>query len=164
MRAEYLSNNPSQTKKIGKTLAEKILKGELGKTAQVLALQGDLGGGKTTFLQGFARGLGVKDKILSPTFVILKKFKIKKQFYGKSKATARFKNFYHIDCYRIEKPKELLLLGFRKIISDSQNIVAVEWAEHIKKILPQSAILINFEFIGKNKRKIVIRCKKKKNV
>ncbi len=164
MRTEHLSNNPSQTKRIGKALAEKILKGELEKTAQILALQGDLGGGKTTFLQGFAKGLGVKDKILSPTFVILRKFKIKKQSYRKTKSTAKFKTFYHIDCYRIGKPKEILSLGFKKIISGSQNIVAVEWAEHIKKILPQSAILINFEFIGKNKRKIVIKWKKKKNV
>lgn len=164
MKAEYLSNNPSQTKRIGKALAEKILKGEPEKIAQILALQGDLGGGKTTFLQGFARGLGVKDKILSPTFVILRKFKIKRQSCRESKATAKFKTFYHIDCYRIEKPKELLSLGFKRIVSDSQNIVAVEWAEHIKKILPQNAISINFEFISKNKRKIIIRWKKKKNV
>ena len=63
-------------------------------------------------------------KILSPTFVILRKFKIKRQ---------GFKNFYHIDCYRIKKPKEALGLGLEEIISKPQNIVAIEWSDKIKK-------------------------------
>lgn len=154
MELECQSHSALQTKKIGRILAEELSRENTQKRAQVLALQGDLGGGKTTFLQGFARGLGIKEKILSPTFVILKKFKIR---------SLRFKYFYHIDCYRIEKSKEILDLDFKKITSDNKNIVAIEWAERVKEILPQNTILINFEFINKNKRKIILRCPKKKN-
>ena len=110
------------------------------KLARVLGLTGDLGAGKTTFLQGFAKGLGIKEKILSPTFIIIR----------------RLRNFYHIDCYRIKKPKEILNLGFKEIMSDPKNIVAIEWAERIRPLLPKSAILVQFKPVGKNKREIKI--------
>jgi len=112
-----------------------------------------LGGGKTTFLQGFAKKLGIKEKILSPTFVIMRKFKIRENSCPNS---CKFVGFYHIDCYRIEKPKEILDLGFREIIQDPQNIMAIEWAEKIKKILPKNTLWINFKFISQAKREITV--------
>lgn len=145
MKKEYITNSVLKTQKLAKQLAKEILKKQESRKAHVLGLEGDLGGGKTTFLQGFAKGLGIRQKILSPTFVILKKFKVK------------HKIFYHIDCYRIKKPKEILDLGFKQIISDPRNIVAVEWSNRIKKIMPKNTILISFEFINKNKRKIIIK-------
>ena len=148
MKKQYLTASPSQTKKLGETLAREILKTKPKKIAQILGLEGGLGGGKTTFLQGFARGLGIKEKILSPTFVILKKFEI-----GKVKS----QYFYHVDCYRIKKPREILDLGFKEIIFNPKNIVAVEWAERIRKIMPKDIIWISFEFANKNQRKIVIK-------
>ena len=148
MKKQYLTASPSQTKKLGESLAKEILKTKPKKIAFVIGLEGDLGGGKTTFLQGFAKGLGIKEKILSPTFVILKKFEI-----GKVKS----QYFYHVDCYRIKKPKEILDLGFKEIISNPKNIVAVEWAERIRKIMPKDIIWISFEFANKNQRKIVIK-------
>lgn len=148
------SINPSQTKKIGENLAKEILKTQPKKGAFVLGLEGDLGGGKTTFLQGFAKGLGIKEKILSPTFILMKKFKILQNSIGDT-----YVNFYHFDCYRIEKPKEVLDLGFKEIISNPKNIVAVEWSERIKKILPKNTLILKFEFIDKTKRKIMLRLK-----
>lgn len=139
------STSPNQTKKLGERLAKKFLTANPKKTAIVFGLEGNLGTGKTTFLQGFAMGLGIKEKILSPTFVILKRFKIK---------DLRFKNFYHIDCYRIQKSKELLDLGFKKIISNPQNIIAIEWADRIRKILPKTTLMLKFKFLDKNKRLI----------
>lgn len=150
--SEHFTNRPSQTKKLGQILAKEILKEKTKKGAQVLGLRGVLGGGKTTFLQGFAKGLGIKEKILSPTFVILKKFEIQKP---------GFEFFYHIDCYRIEKPKEILGLGFKKIVSGLQNIVVIEWADRIQEILPQNTILISFEFNNKDKRRITIKWPRK---
>jgi len=144
-RRTYTTNNPSQTKKLGELLAKEILKTKPKKTAFIIGLEGDLGGGKTTFLQGFAKGFGIKEKILSPTFVILKRFKVQ---------NGRFKDFYHIDCYRIKKPKEILDLGFKEIISNSKNIVAIEWADRIRKILPKNSIILKFEFIDKKTREI----------
>lgn len=148
MVQKYFTNNPSQTRKLGKLLAEEISKTAPPKEAVVIGLEGDLGGGKTTFLKGFARGLKISKKILSPTFVIMKRFVIKNR---------NFKNFYHIDCYRIEEPKEILNLGFKEIVSNPQNIVAVEWADRIRKILPKDTIIIQFEFINENKREIVLK-------
>lgn len=150
MVQKYLTNNPSQTRKLGKLLAEEILKTSPSKGAVVIGLEGDLGGGKTTFLQGFAKGLKISKKILSPTFVIMKRFTIKNR---------NFKNFYHIDCYRIEKPKEILNLGFEEIASNPQNIVAIEWSDKIGKILPKDTIKLKFEFVNKNKREIVLKLK-----
>jgi len=142
-----ISKSAKRTQEIAKDFAKKILKNPYNRSgAFVIALKGDLGGGKTTFLQGFAAGLGVKEKILSPTFNIYKKYKIKNEL--------NLVYFYHFDCYRIEKPKEVLNLGFKKIISNSQNIVAVEWAEKIKDILPSSTQWINFDFINKTARAI----------
>lgn len=164
-KKSYLTLSSSQTKKLGGVLAKKILtprrffkkgdsyknriKNEEGqKKALVIGLEGDLGGGKTTFLQGLAKGLGIKQRITSPTFVIMRRYKVE---------SLSFKNFYHIDCYRIEGPKELLDLGFKKIISSPQNIVAVEWADRIRKIMPKFVIWINFGLINRNTRKIMLR-------
>lgn len=156
MKKEYLTNSPGQTKKLGQKLAKKILKTALKDSAFVIGLIGELGGGKTTFLQGFAKGLGIEARILSPTFVIMKRFQVpegKTTHY--SLPTTHW--FYHFDCYRIEKPQEILNLGFKEIIADPQNIVTIEWAERIKKILPESALIIKFQFVDKNKRKITIK-------
>jgi len=128
--------------------AKSYLKIQRKRNALVLGLRGDLGGGKTTFLQGFAKGLRIKDRILSPTFVILKKFSIPKS------KNQRFQSFYHIDCYRISSLKEISNLGFKKIISNPKNIVAIEWAERILKILPKDTLLLKFCFVGLKKRKI----------
>jgi len=150
MRVKYLTTTPRQTKKLGEILAKEVLKTKLKKRALIIGLEGDLGGGKTTFLQGFAKGLGIKEKILSPTFIILRKFLISK---------SQLLNFFHIDCYRISKPKEILDLGFEGIISNSKNIVTIEWAERIQKILPRETIIIKFEFIDQKTRKITIGLK-----
>jgi tRNA threonylcarbamoyladenosine biosynthesis protein TsaE len=158
---KFFSKNPNQTKKSAESLVKKILKNKKRKGAFVLGLKGDLGGGKTTFLQGFARGLGIREKVLSPTFVILKKFKIgsrKWKVESRRKTTLNFllSTFYHIDCYRIQKPREILELGFKEIIKNPRNIVAIEWAERIERILPKNTIWINFEFVDKDKREIKI--------
>jgi len=138
--------SPAQTRKFGEVLAKQILKTKQKKKPFVIGLIGDLGGGKTTFLQGFAKGLGIRERILSPTFLILKKFKIpnKKIIHW----------FYHIDCCRIKNPKEILALGFKEIVKDSQNIVAIEWADRIQKILPKDTLILEFKFFDRNKRKI----------
>jgi len=151
VKKTYLTASSGQTKKLGANLAKKVFKIQSKKTALVIGLEGNLGGGKTTFLQGFAQGLGIKEKILSPTFIIVKKFLI---------SNSQFLNFYHIDCYRIEKPKEILDLGFGEIIKNPQNIVTVEWANRIKKILPSKTIIIKFKLVDKNKREITLWRKK----
>jgi tRNA threonylcarbamoyladenosine biosynthesis protein TsaE len=144
MKKEYLSKSPAQTRKLGRSLAREVLKTKPEK-GLVIGLEGDLGGGKTTFLQGFAKGLGIKGKVLSPTFVILRKFKIER---------VKDRWFCHVDCYRVKKEKEVLDLGFEKIISNPQNIIAIEWFDRIKKFSPKKVLLLRFRFVNKNTRKI----------
>ncbi len=140
MIKSQITNNPEETQKIATELAQQILRRKPGEQAVVLALSGDLGAGKTTFLQGFARGLGIEEVVNSPTFVIMK----------------RFGNFYHIDCYRLEKPEEILEVGFKEIIKDPKNIVAIEWSEKIEKLLPKEIIKINFIHSSSTERELQI--------
>mgnify|MGYP001049134894 CR=1 FL=1 len=146
----YQSQNPSQTKKIGEKLGREILKEKPIKIGKIFALKGELGGGKTTFLKGMAKGLGIKEKVLSPTFLIVRRFEIKNK-------KSKFKNFYHIDFYRLKKAEEILKLNFKKIISNPGNIVAIEWADRFKKIIPAQASWITFRIKGENKREILIQ-------
>ena len=135
--------SPKQTK----NLAAKIAGSIPSKGPVVFGLQGELGSGKTTFVQGFAKSLGIKEKVLSPTFLIVKRFAIPN--------TERF--LYHIDCYRVENSKELLQLGWKDIVQDPKNIVLVEWAERIKEILPKDIRMIEFLHEGQNKRTITVK-------
>src|SRR3989338_1994273 len=118
-----ITKSAKATQRLGEILAKEILNRPLGKRAVVLTLQGELGAGKTCFLQGFAKGLGIKEKIKSPTFVVYKKFHV---------PCSMFHDFYHFDCYRIKDSKEISDLGFKEIISNPENIVAIEWSEKIK--------------------------------
>lgn len=144
---KIISKSVGQTQKLANQIAKKILANTPGQGAFVLALRGDLGSGKTTFTQGLSKGLGVKNKVNSPTFVILKRFKIQ---------GAKFKNFYHIDCYRLNESEEILELGWLEIVTNPQNIIAIEWPEKIKKFLPKEAIYLNLKFIDKNQREIKV--------
>jgi tRNA threonylcarbamoyladenosine biosynthesis protein TsaE len=114
----------------------------------VLCLRGELGSGKTTFLQGLGKILGVKEKIQSPTFIIMSRFPLK---------NFSFKNFFHFDCYRLEDSEEIIKLGFKEIIADPKNIVAIEWPQMIEKFLPQKRIEITLEALEEDKRKIEIK-------
>jgi len=153
MKKQFISSSSRETQKRGEEFAREIIEKDSSQKAFFVGLRGELGGGKTTFLQGFSQGLGIEENILSPTFTIMKKFEI--PFPG-------FKSFYHIDCYRIKKAGEIFKIGFKDFISVPGNIIAVEWVERIKKILPRETILVDFEFLNKNERKITIFKKNEK--
>ncbi|MEK7616957.1 MAG: tRNA (adenosine(37)-N6)-threonylcarbamoyltransferase complex ATPase subunit type 1 TsaE [Patescibacteria group bacterium] len=134
----YLTFSEKETKDLGKKLASKL--------HGVIALSGPLGAGKTTFVQGFAKGLGIKEKIISPTFVLIRQHKI-----PNSK-----KMLFHIDLYRLENEKQLKGLGLEEIRNDSNHISLIEWAEKAKDFLPKSTSYINFEALDETKRKITV--------
>lgn len=135
---EYTTNSAEETKNIAEEFA-KILKG-----GEIFVLSGDLGAGKTTFIQGLAKGLGIKNEITSPTFVLMK------QYRGDNL------QLVHIDCYRIENPKSLSELGLDEIFEDEQNIAVIEWGERILSLLPDKTMKIEFEYLGEEKRGIKI--------
>ncbi len=140
-----MSRSKFQTQQIAKKLAKKLLHARHRVYATVVALQGDLGAGKTTFTQGFAKGLGIARHITSPTFLIIRRYGIPKTDL----------DFYHLDLYQIKKAKEILDLGLKKIIHDPQNIVLIEWPEKIKKVLPKNTQWIRFEYGKKENMRII---------
>lgn len=140
-----------QTQKVARIFAKELINTKHGRSAFVVALRGNLGAGKTTFTQGLLRGLGVKSKITSPTFVLMKTYSLQPITHNK------YKKAIHVDCYRIKAPKEILDLNWKEIISNPQNIVLIEWPERIKKIIPKNSIRVKFEYGKKeNERKISI--------
>lgn len=110
--------------------------------ALLIALSGNLGAGKTTFTQNFAKQLSVEEKITSPTFVLMKKYSID---FG------QFKNLIHIDAYRVEGSEEISILNLPEIFADKENLVLLEWPEKIEDVLPEEKITINFEVIGEER-------------
>lgn len=138
---ETLSN--VQTQRLGRMLGREIVRSGIAGPL-VVGLVGELGAGKTTFLQGFARGLGVRGSVRSPTFVLMKTYPLPK-----------LQTLIHIDCYRLDQPAELLKLGLRDILADPRSLVVVEWADRIKKMLPKSTLWIRFEHNARPEQRII---------
>jgi tRNA threonylcarbamoyladenosine biosynthesis protein TsaE len=139
---EVKTNSPRETQKIAEELAREITAGD------VIALYGNLGAGKTVFVQGLARGLKIKRKIVSPTFVFMRSYPFNK---GNTQLT-----FYHIDLYRGEQEKDFENLGLEEIFSPD-SVVVLEWADRIKNVLPKKRIEVFLETINEKSRKIKIR-------
>lgn len=131
------TNSRVETLKLSKKIA-----GDYKNIGGVVLLTGDLGSGKTTFVQGFAKALGIKQKIISPTFVLIRQHAILN-----SKRI-----LFHVDLYRINDEKDL---GIDELIQDKKNIVLIEWADKLAT-LPKSALRIEFKRIGETKRQIIL--------
>lgn len=113
--------------------------------ALVVGLSGDLGAGKTAFSQRMAKLLGVGDVVNSPTFVIQKNYLTQNPV---------FKNFVHIDAYRLEGGEEIEKLKFRELLKTPETLIFIEWPEKVAEILPKNTIMLSFESIDENTRKI----------
>lgn len=145
---QSVSHSIRETKNIAAKLARKIIARPNRKGAQVIALEGELGAGKTTFAQGFARALGIKQKVKSPTFLLIKSYPVK---------TKNYAFLYHIDCYRVSNYKELVPTGIRDILAEPANIVLVEWPERIRPILPKRITVVHIDHSSESSRKIKIK-------
>lgn len=132
----FITQNSKKTQDLGRDFGKVLERGD------VVCLYGDLGSGKTTFVKGLAEGLGIKEKIISPTFIIVRSYK------------SGVRSFYHIDLYRVESEKYIEGLGIEEIINNKNNIIAIEWAQNLMSFLPQKRIDIKFSYEDNNKRKI----------
>jgi tRNA threonylcarbamoyladenosine biosynthesis protein TsaE len=142
-KIKKILSSHKETKKIARFLAKEIEKKY--PHAAVIALEGNLGSGKTKFTQFFAEALGIKNRVVSPTFLIMKEYAIPKNLY---------KNFFHIDAYRI-KEEDLVNLGFKEIIKNPKNIVVVEWADRVKNLIPKKSIWLKFSHGKNNKERLI---------
>ncbi len=139
---KIFSRKLEETEEVAQTFVESLTSGD---KACVVALQGDLGAGKTAFSQAVGRALKVAENMHSPTFVIMKVYGI--DYKG-------FKNLIHIDAYRLEKESELLHLGWEELIREPENLVLIEWPENVPGLIPSSARRIFLKFIDESTREI----------
>lgn len=135
--------------KTSKKILDKIIKTK-NKKAKVLAFSGDLGAGKTTLTQELAKHLGIKEKIISPTFVIMKIYKIN----PKSEYYSHFKKLIHIDAYRLDSHDELLKIGWSEIEGDKDNLIIIEWPEKVAESIPSSAFHVELTHLDEENREI----------
>lgn len=145
----YLSKSLDQTQNI----AKKILGGLSGQN--VLALMGDLGSGKTTFVQALGKVLGIKQRVVSPTFILMRSYKIP-LVIRKTGSDSSFKHLYHLDLYRLNSWGEVKTLGIEEIWADPKNLVCIEWAEKIELYLPKKYMRLEFEYLDENLRRITL--------
>lgn len=141
----FVSNSRKDTENYAETLAEKIINQK--QKAIIIGLDGELGTGKTVFVKAFAKKIGAKGKITSPTFTIVKKYKTK---------TKKYPFLFHIDAYRIKKQSEIYFLNIKKELKTPGNIFIIEWISNIKKWVPKETVHVKF-FHGKTKNMRIIK-------
>lgn len=113
--------------------------------ATIVTLAGALGAGKTAFVKGVAKALGVKEHITSPTFVIMKTYDLYRQ---------KFVRLVHIDAYRLKGGHHLKVLGWDELIRDPGNLICIEWPERADESIPPRAIRIALRYSGEHERAI----------
>ena len=159
-----ISRSIEETREIARRFLNKLVSQKDG--AVVVGLFGDLGAGKTAFTQALAKELGVKRKVNSPTFVIMKKYPIGKAYGVKHtsprpslwrRRRGKFKYLFHLDAYRLKNEKELLHLGWEEIISNPKYLVFIEWPENIKKAMPKKHHQIHISHTKEGHRKFKIK-------
>lgn len=119
---ELVTRDPDETRKAGAALADAMAPGD------VVSLTGDLGAGKTAFVQGAARSLGVEGPVTSPTFVLVREYR--------GEVLVR-----HVDVYRLERVQEVLDLGFEDLV-DEGGVAFIEWGDAIEALLPDDHVRV----------------------
>ena len=138
--ATYISHSPAETEALGEQF------GRAAKSGRVIALSGELGAGKTQFVRGLARGLGVTGRVHSPTFTLVNEY-----------AGGRLRLF-HLDLYRLETPQAMASAGIEEFLSPD-GIAVIEWAERLEdggwKMEAGKVKQVKIEIVGDQERKII---------
>lgn len=140
---DFISRGPEQTRRIGMRLGALLQPGDL------ICLQGNLGAGKTTFVQGMANGWGALDAVSSPTFVLVNAYR-----------RADGDQLFHMDAYRIESAPAAEQLDLNDM--QEQGPLLIEWADRIESILPSERLWVDFEHIGDEQRDMRFRAEGKR--
>lgn len=134
-RVDLVSTSPAETQRIGESL------GELAREGDLFCLEGELGSGKTCFVQGLGRGLGIRDSIHSPTFILANEHR-----------GGRLR-LYHLDVYRVRSADEAIGIGLDDYLV-GDGVLVIEWAEKIRKGLPSERLWVSFRHVSENERAI----------
>ena len=161
----HITHSAEETRALGAALACET------KPGSVIALRGDLGAGKTTFVQGFLDALGAEGPYVSPTFVIMKQYDLPETLRVSMRAglpesrseaglaetsAGGIRRIYHVDAYRLETPDAIARIGWEEWCADDEGIVLVEWPEKIEGVIPASATTVSLRWISDMDREIVI--------
>jgi len=138
----FETKTPKETAKIATALAKKMKGGE------VVALYGNLGAGKTTFAQAFAKALGVQERVQSPTFIFMHEHRLKRKS-GPS-------YFVHADAYRGGLP-ELRSISIEEYFGRPDAVVLIEWADRVKGLLPKKRITVRLRHLGGDRRSVAVQ-------
>ena len=132
---DFISRSPEQSRRMGMRL------GAILKEGDIVCLQGDLGAGKTTFVQGLAQGWGTLDPVTSPTFIIVNMYRRPDE-----------SQLFHLDTYRLESAPEAEMLDLDEMLAT--GALVIEWPERIESILPKNRLWINLEYIAEEQRRL----------
>ncbi len=132
---EFFSRSPEQTRRIGMRLGGEI------KAGDVICLQGNLGAGKTTFVQGLAQGWGSLDSVSSPTFILVNLYR-----------RANGDQLFHLDTYRLESIPEAEELDLDSMLAEGALII--EWPERLGDLIPRERLWINLEYRAEEQRQM----------
>ncbi len=134
----YLSKSEKETTALAKQFVASLKAGE------TVGLIGELGAGKTAFVKGVAKALRIKQRVNSPTFVLMRVYKVAKH--------SSIKHLVHVDAYRLHKAASLSAIGLDDYIEDPSSLVLIEWADRVKAIMPKKAIVIRFKHTASGRR------------
>lgn len=135
---EFFSHSPEQTRRVGMRLGGLLQRGD------VICLQGELGAGKTTLVQGLAQGWGSLDPVSSPTFIIVNVYRRPDE-----------RQLFHMDAYRLDSALEAAELDLDEMLA--QGSLLLEWPERIQEILPGAHMWISLEYVGEEHRQMLLK-------
>lgn len=134
---EYRTCSVQETEQLASNFAKELRRGD------VIAFTGGMGAGKTAFVRGLAKGLGVTGEVSSPTYAIVNEYRGDPALY-------------HFDMYRVESSEDLFTTGYYDYLDEGESILAVEWSENITDSLPEQTVFVNITPLSENERKIQI--------
>lgn len=140
---DFFSRSPEQTRRIGARL------GDVLQTGDVICLQGDLGAGKTTLVQGIARGWGSLDPVSSPTFILVNVYRRADQ-----------SQMFHMDAYRLDSTSEAEELDLDAMLA--RGPLLIEWPERIDGLVPDERLWVKLEHIDEEEREMTFKASGKR--
>ncbi len=143
MDIKVTTRSPEETEREAQNLVKKLKRGD------IICLFGDLGAGKTIFSKGIAKGMGIKERIISPTFSLIREHEID--------GGSPIKKLYHLDLYRVENKAEIRSIGIDDIFSDPESISIIEWAERLGEKIPKKCIRVHIDHKENDVRTITIQ-------
>lgn len=145
IKARWRQLRITRSVKQTQNLAAKILSLAAADQVNVVSVEGEMGAGKTTLIQGMGRELGITRNLPSPTFILVRSYEL---------LTTPWKNLYHVDLYRLKTAGEMRSMDLAELWQDQKNLVVIEWADRAEAVLPRKRVEVDIKVKGKDNRAI----------